>query len=335
MHDGCRRALVAGGAGFLGSHLCDALIADGYEVVCLDSLLTGNLDNLAGLRLHPNFTFVKADVVDPLPARIAKGRFDEIFNLACAASPPAYQRDPEHTLLTSVLGTRHLLQLAERTGARFLLTSTSEIYGEPLEHPQRESYRGNVNPIGPRACYDEGKRAAETLAFDYERAGRATVRVARIFNTYGPRLDPRDGRVVSNLVVQALAGDPLTIYGGGLQTRSFCYVDDLIAGLIALMRHDGTQPGPINLGNPQEITVLELARRVAQLTGTEVEIAHCPLPTDDPQRRRPDIAVARRVLDWQPDTPLDEGLAATIAWFGAPAIAAMERVRLAQLEIAG
>lgn len=332
MDEDQRRALVAGGAGFLGSHLCDALIADGYEVVCLDSLVTGSLDNLTGLLLHPAFTFIHHDIVAPLPAAVAEGRFAEVYNLACAASPPAYQRDPEHTLLTSVLGTRHLLQLAERTGARFLLTSTSEIYGEPLEHPQRESYRGNVNPIGPRACYDEGKRAAETLAFDYDRAGRASVRVARIFNTYGPRLDPLDGRVVSNLIVQALAGDPLTIYGGGAQTRSFCYVDDLIGGLLALMRYDGAQPGPINLGNPEEITVLELAGHVARLTGTVVEIAHRPLPADDPQRRRPEIAMAAKVLDWRPDTSLEEGLSATIAWFGAPLASA--RAPVVQLEAA-
>ena len=243
------------------------------------------------------------------------GGLDEIYNLACAASLPTYQLDPEHTLLTSVLGTRQLLRLAERTGARFLLTSTSEIYGDPLEHPQRESYRGNVNPIGPRACYDEGKRAAETLAFDYERTGRATVRVARIFNTYGPRLNPEDGRVVSNLIVQALTGQAMTVYGHGQQTRSFCYVDDLIAGRGALIRHGGAQPRPVNHGNPHEVTVLELASRVARLTGRTSTIVHLELPVDDPQRRRPDITRARNVLGWQPTVPLDRGLRATIDWF--------------------
>ena len=310
-----RRALVAGGAGFLGSHLCGALLAQGMAVVCLDNLQTGSRDNVADHLDDPRFVFVEADIVDPLPRIATSGAFDEIYNLACPASPPAYQLDPEHTLLTSVLGTRHQLQLAERTGARFLLTSTSEIYGDPLEHPQREAYRGNVNPVGPRACYDEGKRAAETRAFDYDRQGRATVRVARIFNTYGPRLAAADGRVVSNMIVQALGGTPLTIYGSGEQTRSFCYVDDLSDGLIRLMRHAGPQPGPVNLGNPDEVTVAALAERIAALIGTSAPVTHLPLPIDDPQRRKPDIARARTVLDWVPRVPLDEGLRATIAWF--------------------
>ena len=316
-----RRALVAGGAGFLGSHLCDVLLAQGMAVTCLDNLMTGSRRNIARHLDDSAFLFVEADVVDPLPRAITSAVFDEVYNLACPASPPAYQRNPVHTLLTSVVGTRQLLQVAQRCDARFLLTSTSEVYGDPLEHPQRESYRGNVNPIGPRACYDEGKRAAETLAFDYHRSGCATVRVARIFNTYGPRLDPEDGRVVSNLIRQALGGEPLTVYGRGAQTRSFCYVDDMIAGLVALMRHQGPQPGPVNLGNPLEITVLALARRIAALTGQAAAIRHLPLPVDDPQRRRPDIAKAIETLGWMPATPLDEGLRATIDWFAQDRVA--------------
>lgn len=310
-----RSALVAGGAGFLGSHLCDRLIADGYRVVCLDSMITGNRGNISHLLEHPDFELAESDIVQTLPAEVTHQRFDEIYNLACAASPPAYQRDPEHTLLTSVVGTRHLLQLAQAHSARFLLTSTSEVYGDPLEHPQRESYRGNVNPTGPRACYDEGKRAAETLAFDYERAGRAHVRVVRIFNTYGPRLDPRDGRVVSNFIVQALTGRPLTLYGDGQQTRSFCYVTDLIEGLVRAMRYGGAQPGPINLGNPEEITVRQLAETIAELTHVGFWSAAHPLPVDDPGRRRPDITLAGRILGWQPQTSLEHGLQKTIDWF--------------------
>ena len=311
---GARHALVAGGAGFVGSHLCDALLAQGWSVTCLDNLQTGHLANLAEARTHARFAFVEADVTEPLPAGVAEPPWDEIYNLACAASPPAYQRDPEHTMMTSVVGTQRLLRLAERTGARFLLSSTSEVYGDPLQHPQTESYRGNVNPTGPRACYDEGKRAAETLTFDFDRHGRATVRVARIFNTYGPRLDPMDGRVVSTLVAQALAGETLTIFGSGDQTRSFCYVDDLVAGLLALMRHDGAQPGPVNLGNPIEMTVLELAHKVAALAGGGRRVAHLPLPVDDPQRRKPDIGLAGRLLNWAPRVDLDTGLRAVMAW---------------------
>lgn len=309
------RALVAGGAGFLGSHLCEALLADGWNVTCLDNLQTGRRANLAAITDHPRFTFIAADVSEPLPPAVAECRWDEVYNLACAASPPAYQHDPEHTMMTNVLGTRHLLRLAETSGARFLLTSTSEVYGDPLQHPQPESYRGNVNPVGPRACYDEGKRAAETLAFDFDRHGRVEVRVARIFNTYGPRLDPCDGRVVSNMVTQALAGRALTVYGTGQQTRSFCFVDDMIRGLVSLMRKEGPQPGPVNLGNPVEITMLQLASRVGALGGGAQPIIHLPLPVDDPQRRRPDIAFAGRLLGWQPLVGLDEGLGATFAWF--------------------
>lgn len=309
------RALVAGGAGFLGSHLCEALLADGWTVTCLDNLQTGRRANLAGIADHPRFDFVLGDVSEPIATDIADRRWDEIYNLACAASPPAYQHDPEHTMMTNVVGTRHLLRLAEACDARFLLTSTSEVYGDPLQHPQTESYRGNVNPVGPRACYDEGKRAAETLAFDFDRHDRAKVRVARIFNTYGPRLDPCDGRVVSNMVTQALAGQALTIYGTGEQTRSFCFVDDMVRGLIALMRNEGPQPGPVNLGNPIEITMLQLAGRVVALGGGERALVHLPLPIDDPQRRRPDIAFAGRLLGWKPLVGLDEGLSATFSWF--------------------
>ena len=310
-----QRILIAGGAGFLGSHLCDRLLADGAQVVCVDNLLTGSLENLESAMRRPGFEFVKADIVEPLPARVAGGRFHRIYNLACAASPPLYQADPEHTLMTSVMGTRHLLQLATETGARILLASTSEIYGDPLVHPQPESYWGNVNSTGPRACYDEGKRAAETLAFDFDRAGRGEVRVARIFNTYGPRLSAADGRVVSNLVSQALAGEAITVFGDGSQTRSFCYVDDLIGGLIALMEHDGPQPGPINLGNPTELTILQLVDLVLKLTGSSSKVVRRPLPTDDPKRRRPDISKAAAVLGWRPTTPVELGLRATIRWF--------------------
>ena len=309
------RALVAGGAGFLGSHLCEALISEGMEVICVDNFMSGNLANLSNIIGHPCLTVLEADVCNPLPYAITSSSFTEIYNLACPASPPVYQRDPEHTVLTNVLGTHSLLKLAERSGARFLLTSTSEIYGEPLEHPQRETYRGNVNPTGPRACYDEGKRVAETLAFDFERMGRVSVRVARIFNTYGPRLDPEDGRVVSNLIRQVLAGGGLTIYGDGQQTRSFCFVDDLIAGLLALMRYEGEQPGPVNLGNPEEITVLELGERICRLLGRDADFRFLPLPCDDPHRRRPDISKAASFLDWRPTISLDDGLAETIAWF--------------------
>jgi len=309
------KILVAGGAGFLGSHLCDRLLAEGAEVVCLDNLLTGSIGNIEHALAHPNFEFVKADIVEPLPSRIARRRFDRIYNLACAASPPLYQANPEHTLMTSVVGTQHLLQLAEATGARFLLASTSEIYGDPQVHPQPETYWGHVNATGPRACYDEGKRCAETLTFDYDRADRGEVRVARIFNTYGPRLSAADGRVVSNLISQALAGAEITIFGDGSQTRSFCYVSDTVEGLIALMEHEGPQPGPINLGNPTELTVRELVDVILAETGSVSEVVRRPLPVDDPKRRRPDIEKAARVLNWSPSTPLDQGLKATIAWF--------------------
>jgi nucleoside-diphosphate-sugar epimerase/spore maturation protein CgeB len=310
-----RRALVAGGAGFLGSHLCDRLLAEGCEVVCLDNLVTGSMSNLRDALRNPSFSFVEADIIEPLQTRLAGQRFDRIYNLACAASPPLYQANPEHTLLTSVLGTKHLLEIAERTGARFLLSSTSEIYGDPHVHPQPETYWGHVNSIGPRACYDEGKRCAETLTYDFQRGRRGEVRVARIFNTYGPRLSAEDGRVVSNIVSQALAGEDITVFGDGSQTRSFCYVDDMIGGLIALMERDGPEPGPINLGNPAELAVNDLVRLVLELTGSRSDVRIMPLPVDDPKRRRPDISKALNVLGWRPTTALRDGLKATIAWF--------------------
>lgn len=309
------RILVAGGAGFLGSHLCERLLEQGAEVVCVDNLQTGSESNLTASANHAGFTFVRVDIVDPLPASVTEQTYDTIYNLACAASPPAYQLDPEHTMLTCVVGTLNMLKLAERCNARLLFTSTSEIYGDPLVHPQREDYRGNVNPIGPRACYDEGKRAAETLCFDYERMGKVSVRVARIFNTYGPRLRPEDGRVVSNFCTQSLAGEPLTIYGDGEQTRSFCYVDDQIRGLMLLADHDGEQPGPVNIGNSNEITIRELADRVQELTGRNSPLIQLPLPKDDPQRRKPVIDRAKKVLGWEPNVKLADGLRITIDWF--------------------
>jgi UDP-glucuronate decarboxylase len=309
--------LVAGGAGFLGSHLCDALLSDGAHVIAVDNFQTGRKQNLRHLERDSRFDLIDADVIQTLPARLRSGRikFDQVFNLACAASPPHYQSNPEHTMLTSVLGTHNLLTLAEKCGARFFLASTSEIYGDPEVHPQTESYWGNVNPTGPRACYDEGKRAAETLTFDFERAGRAEVRVARIFNTYGPRMRADDGRVVSNVICQALAGDDITVYGDGRQTRSFCFVSDLVDGFMRLMAYDGQLPGAVNLGNPTELTVGDLVKRVIAMTGSQSAIVKRPLPVDDPRRRRPDISRAAKYLNWAPKTTLDAGLKATIAWF--------------------
>jgi UDP-glucuronate decarboxylase len=311
-----KTALVAGGAGFIGSHLCDALLADGATVVCVDSYLTGREQNLAHLAAEPRFDFIEADVTDPVLPRLCsiKGRFTHIYNLACAASPPHYQADPEHTMLTNVVGTDNLLRLAEAQGARFLLSSTSEVYGDPEIHPQPESYRGWVSCTGPRACYDEGKRAAETLAFDFARSGRAEVRVARIFNTYGPRMRPDDGRVVSNVICQALAGEDITIYGDGSQTRSFCYVSDLVDGLMRLMDSE-VAGAPVNLGNPDELTVSDLVDRVLRLTGSPSRVTYHPLPVDDPRRRKPDIGAATRHLGWQPRVALQQGLERTAAWF--------------------
>jgi nucleoside-diphosphate-sugar epimerase/spore maturation protein CgeB len=310
-------ALVTGGAGFIGSHICDALIAEGAQVVCLDNFLTGRRENIRHLESESRFDLVECDVIDPLPWRIRDGRipFTHIYHLACAASPPHYQADPEHTMMTNVVGTQRMLRLAEANGARLLLTSTSEVYGDPEVHPQTEDYRGWVSCTGPRACYDEGKRAAETLAFDYQRAGRCEVRVARIFNTYGPRMRPDDGRVVSNVICQALAGDDITLYGDGSQTRSFCYVSDLVDGLMRLMESEKAVGFPVNLGNPNELSVEDLVHRVLKMTGSESAIVNRPLPEDDPRRRKPDIGRAAELLGWAPKVALQEGLEATIAWF--------------------
>jgi len=304
------RILITGGAGFLGSHLCDRLIHDGHEIVCLDNLFTGSKANIAHLLGNPSFEFVRHDVIDPF-----KYEVDQIYNLACPASPPHYQYNPIKTTKTSVMGAINCLGLAKRVKARILQASTSEVSGDPAEHPQRESYWGNVNPIGPRSCYDEGKRCAETLFFDYWRQYQVKIKVARIFNTYGPRMHPNDGRVVSNFIVQALRGDPITIYGDGSQTRSFCFVDDLVTGLVQLMESADETTGPINLGNPNEIPVDELARRIVELTGSASKIEFLPLPTDDPRQRRPDIGLAHQVLGWSPTIALDDGLRRTIAYF--------------------
>ncbi|HEX8165436.1 MAG TPA: UDP-glucuronic acid decarboxylase family protein [Beijerinckiaceae bacterium] len=323
-----RVVLIAGGAGFIGSHLCDALIAEGARVICLDSFLTGRRQNLRHLAREPRFDLVEADVVDPMKPSLLRQPVDAVFNLACAASPPHYQADPEHTMLTCVLGTRNLLSLASKKRARFLLASTSEVYGDPDVHPQPESYWGNVNPTGPRACYDEGKRAAEALTFDYRRTGRASVRVARIFNTYGPRMRADDGRVVSNVITQALSGEDITVYGDGSQTRSFCYVSDLVEGLMRLMAHEGETAGPVNLGNPVELTVNDLVARVVAMTGSTARVVRRPLPVDDPRRRRPDIVRAKELLGWAPKVPLQKGLEATIAWFAGEGAEIPEKVRV-------
>lgn len=302
--------LVAGGAGFLGSHLCDRLLRENHEIVCLDNFSTGDRANVGHLTDHPAFSIVEHDIADPLPRL---GRFDEIYNLACPASPPHYQIDPIHTMKTSVLGALNLLDKAKEDGAKIFQASTSEVYGDPDVHPQPESYVGHVNPIGPRACYDEGKRAAETLFFDYARRYGLDIRVARIFNTYGPRMRPDDGRVVSNFIVQALCGNAITIYGDGSQTRSFCFVDDLIEGFVRLMR--SPHHGPVNVGNPAEFTVRELADIVIDMTGSHSPIVHMPLPADDPRQRKPDISLARQTLDWEPRIDLHSGLARTIEFF--------------------
>jgi UDP-glucuronate decarboxylase len=309
--------LVAGGAGFIGSHLVARLLDEGNEVLCLDNLQTARPSNLRLLEGRAGFTFVEGDIVSPLPDAITAQahRITRIYNLACAASPPQYQADPEHTMLTNVVGTNHLLRLAEKAGARFLLTSTSEVYGDPEVHPQIEGYRGWVSCTGPRACYDEGKRAAEALTFDYARMNRAQVRVARIFNTYGPQMHPDDGRVVSNLICQALADRDITIYGDGSQTRSFCYVSDMVDALMRLMEADIDGLDPVNLGNPNELTVGELADQIVALTGTRNRVVHRPLPQDDPRRRRPNIDRALTLLGWEPRVSLAEGLAKTCTWF--------------------
>jgi UDP-glucuronate decarboxylase len=302
--------LVTGGAGFLGSHLCERLIAQGHHVICADNFFTGTRENIEHLLDHPHFELVRHDVTLPLHVEV-----DEIYNLACPASPVHYQHDPVQTTKTSVHGAINMLGLAKRTRARVFQASTSEVYGDPNCHPQPESYWGNVNPIGPRSCYDEGKRCAETLFFDYHRQYGVDIRVARIFNTYGPRMHPNDGRVVSNFIVQALRGEPITVYGQGQQTRSFCYVDDLIEGFMRFMALDGPCPWPINLGNPGEFTILQLAEQVVQLTGSKSKIVFSPLPVDDPMQRKPDIALAREKLGWQPTVELQAGLTRTIAYF--------------------
>lgn len=303
------RILITGGAGFLGSHLCDRLLGEGHEVICLDNFFTGRKVNVAHLRGHPNFELVRHDVIDPF-----KFEVDQIYNFACPASPPHYQVNPIKTTKTSVMGAINCLGLAKRVKARVFQASTSEVYGDPQVHPQPETYWGNVNPIGKRSCYDEGKRCAETLFFDYHRENRVDIRVVRIFNTYGPRMNPDDGRVVSNFIVQALRGQDLTVYGDGTQTRSFCYVDDLLEGCLRLMNQTETV-GPVNIGNPGEFTMLELAELTLKLVGGKSRIVHRPLPADDPRQRRPDIAVARRVLGWEPRVALEDGLQRTIAYF--------------------
>ena len=305
-----KRVLVTGGAGFLGSHLCERLVAAGDDVLCVDNFFTGRKDHVAHLLSRSNFEMLRHDVSFPLYVEV-----DEIYNLACPASPVHYQFDPVQTTKTSVLGAINMLGLAKRTGARILQASTSEVYGDPTMHPQTEDYRGNVNPLGPRACYDEGKRCAETLFFDYRRQHRVAIKVARIFNTFGPNMHPNDGRVVSNFIVQALQGEDITLYGQGTQTRAFCYVDDLIEGFVRLMRSPDDVTGPVNLGNPHEISVRDLAERVLRLTRSASRIVYRPLPQDDPLQRCPDIGLAERLLQWRPQVPLDDGLARTIAYF--------------------
>jgi UDP-glucuronate decarboxylase len=305
-----KKILVTGGAGFLGSHLCRLLVEQGHEVLCADNLFTGTKRNVAPLLGDPNFEFLRHDVTFPLYVEV-----DEIYNLACPASPVHYQHDPVQTTKASVHGAINMLGLAKRTKAKILQASTSEVYGDPEVHPQNEAYWGRVNPVGPRACYDEGKRCAETLFFDYHRQHRLRVKVARIFNTYGPHMHPDDGRVVSNFIVQALRDQPITIYGDGNQTRSFCYVDDLIVGLVALMASDESITGPMNLGNPSEFSMLELAEAVIRLTGSRSKLAFRPLPPDDPKSRRPDISLAKSTLGWEPKVPLTDGLTRTIRYF--------------------
>ncbi len=305
-----KRVLVTGGAGFLGSHLCERLLKDGCDVLCVDNFYSGTKDNIAHLMGNPHFEMMRHDVTFPLYVEV-----DEIYNLACPASPIHYQWDPVQTTKTSVHGAINVLGLAKRTKAKILQASTSEVYGDPEMHPQREDYWGHVNPIGLRSCYDEGKRCAETLFFDYHRQHKLRIKVARIFNTYGPRMHPNDGRVVSNFIVQALKNEPITIYGDGSQTRSFCYVEDMIDAFVRLMNSDDGFTGPLNLGNPDEFTILALAEQVKRITGSPSEIVFKPLPSDDPVQRQPDITLARKTLDWAPSVRLEEGLARTIEYF--------------------
>ena len=310
LYDSRKRILVTGGAGFVGSHLCDRLLEQGHEVLCADNLFTGTKRNIEHLHNHPRFEFMRHDVTFPLYVEV-----DEIYNLACPASPVHYQHDPVQTTKTSVHGAINTLGLAKRLDCRILQASTSEVYGDPQQHPQTEDYWGHVNPIGVRSCYDEGKRCAETLFFDYHRQNGLAIKVARIFNTYGPRMHPKDGRVVSNFIWQALNGSPITIYGDGSQTRSFCYVDDLVRGLISLMETDDSVTGPINIGNPGEFSILELAEKVLGQIGGDSRLVREPLPSDDPLQRCPDITRARNLLNWEPTIPLAEGLVPTIAYF--------------------
>jgi len=311
MQHGSKSILVTGGAGFLGSHLIDRLLAAGHDVICADNLFTGSKRNIAHLQGHPRFEFMRHDVTFPLYLEV-----DEIYNLACPASPVHYQHDPVQTTKTSVHGAINMLGLAKRLNAKILQASTSEVYGDPAVHPQREDYWGNVNPIGPRSCYDEGKRCAETLFFDYHRQHQLRIKVVRIFNTYGPRMHPNDGRVVSNFIVQALRGEDITLYGDGQQTRSFCYVDDLITAMVAMMeKTTDDYPGPLNIGNPSEFTIRQLAELVIEMTGSKSKLRFMPLPADDPRQRQPDIREAQRLIGWQPEIALREGLQRTIAYF--------------------
>ena len=305
-----KRVLVTGGAGFLGSHLCERLIADGHDVLCVDNYFTGRKENVAHLLGHARFEALRHDVTFPLYVEV-----DEIYNLACPASPIHYQFDPVQTTKTSVIGAINMLGLAKRLKAKVLQASTSEVYGDPTVHPQTEDYRGNVNPLGPRACYDEGKRAAETLFFDYHRQHETRIKVVRIFNTYGPRMHPDDGRVVSNFIIQALRGKPITLYGDGSQTRAFCFVTDIVEGFVRLMNTGDEVTGPVNMGHPHEISVRELAERIVRLTGSRSTVEYRPLPQDDPTQRCPDIALARRLLDWGPTVELEDGLQHTIDYF--------------------
>ena len=304
------RTIVTGGAGFIGSHLCERLVSEGHDVICLDNFFTGSKTNVAHLFNKPNFELMRHDVTFPLYVEV-----DQIYNLACPASPVHYQHDPVQTTKTSVIGAINMLGLAKRTKARIFQASTSEVYGDPDVHPQPESYWGKVNPIGIRSCYDEGKRCAETLFFDYHRQHNLDIKVARIFNTYGPRMHPNDGRVVSNFIVQALRNEPITLYGDGLQTRSFCYVEDLIEGFVRLMISDRSITGPVNLGNPGEFTMIELAEKVLGIVGGNSKLTFKPLPQDDPKQRQPDISLAKSVLDWEPKVSLEDGLKETIAYF--------------------
>ncbi|MBN1829382.1 MAG: SDR family oxidoreductase [Deltaproteobacteria bacterium] len=305
-----KRILVTGGAGFLGSHLCERLIGEGHDVICLDNFFTGSKRNIESLLKQPNFELIRHDIVEPILLEV-----DEIYNLACPASPIHYQYNPVKTVKTSVMGVINMLGMAKRVKAKILQASTSEVYGNPTVHPQPEAYWGNVNAIGPRSCYDEGKRCAETLFFDYRRQNGVNIRVVRIFNTYGSRMHPNDGRVISNFIVQALMGKDITVFGQGNQTRSFCYVDDLIEGLVRMMNCPDSFVGPVNLGNPDEFTILELAENVIRLTGSSSKIVFKPLPQDDPLQRRPDISLAKSALNWEPSVFLEEGLARTIDYF--------------------